>query len=300
MIHTAVTIGTFDGIHLGHKALLERTRKLANTRGLKSLVLTFPLPPQNYLGDPKKLLLPKGKRIELLKLQADQVVVIDFSDIRMLKPQEFITRILKERLGAAAVVVGRNFRFGHDRQGNASMLQELGQKLGMEVEIVEPVTVDGEVVSSTAIREALQTGEVERAARLLGDAPRLWGRVIPGEGQGRALGFPTANLSIDPEVLLPAEGIYAARVLHREFIRMGALYIGRRPTLDGTKLSLEVHILDLEDTNLYGEELEVQLLTRLRADQRFASISELQEKIQTDMEAIRALSSRFTQAPRPQ
>jgi riboflavin kinase/FMN adenylyltransferase len=286
---SVVTIGTFDGVHLGHRALLERTRELAAARGLSSVVLTFPRPPQNYLGRPKPLLMPAEKRKALLTKHVDQVVVVEFPEIQPLSPREFVTQILLERLRAAAVVVGEDFCFGRNRAGNTSTLAQLGRELGFEVHMIQPIFVDGERVSSTAIREALQEGNVERAAKLLGESPRLWGRVIPGEGQGRRLGCPTANLLLDPEVVLPAEGIYAARIFCKEVSREGALYIGRRPTLDGQRISVEVHLLDCPgELNLYGQELEAQVLRRLREDQRLATIEELREQIQKDLNVVRS------------
>ncbi len=291
---TAVTIGTFDGVHLGHQALLLRTRQLAHALGLKSVVLTFPKPPQNYLGRPKRLLMPKAKRIEALRKYVDTVVILDFPKLQKLKPREFVVRILLEDLRAAAVVVGKNFCFGRDRAGNVATLTALGEELGFAVQIQEPVTVEGEIISSTAIREALQVGNVERAKKLLGDCPRIWGRVIPGWRQGQALGFPTANLAVDPEVLLPAEGIYAARVCFRDMKREGALYIGRRPTLGGQEVSVEVHILQPhpKELELYGEELEVEVLARLREDRRFETLSELRAQIRADVEEVREFFAR--------
>ena len=291
---SVVTIGTFDGIHVGHRALLQKTRELAEANRFQSVVLTFPRPPQNYLGNPKRLLMPPEKRIALLTQHVDQVLVIEFPEIQSLSPREFVKEILCERLKAAAVVVGRNFCFGRDRQGNVSTLMELGSGLGIDVQIVDPILVNGERVSSTTIRQALQVGDIERASRLLGDPPKLWGKVIPGEGQGRVLGFPTANLSMNSELLVPGEGIYATRVFYRNQSKMASLYIGRRPTFDGAHTSIEVHILESdshEELDLYGEELSVQLFTRLRGDRRFSSREELQAQIRADVEATQEFFS---------
>lgn len=292
---SVVTIGTFDGVHVGHRALLQHTRELAHVRELRSLVLTFPRPPQNYLGRPKPLLMSKEKRITQLQEHVDQVVIIEFPEIQLLSPREFVVSILKDRLRAAAVVVGSDFCFGKNRQGDVSTLLQLGREFEMDVQIVEPILIDGERVSSTAIREALQKGQIERATRLLGEYPELRGRVIRGQGEGRLLGFPTANLSRDPELVLPGEGIYAARVSYRKKTQHGALYIGRRPTLDGTQTSIEVHILgpdSQEELQLYGEELIVQLFTRLREDRRFSSLEELRVQMRADVEATREFFAR--------
>lgn len=285
---TVVTLGTFDGVHRGHQALLERARVLARERGLESTALTFLKPPQNYLGTPKPLLLPPEKKLELLGRFVERVVVLDFPRVREWSPREFVEGVLVRDLHAQVVVIGENFRFGRDRTGDAATLEALGEELGFSVEIIEAVRVDGEGVSSTAVRRALRSGEVERAARLLGRAPQLWGRVVPGSGRGRTLGFPTANLSVDPEVLVPAEGIYAAWALFQSEKRPGALYIGQRPTLGEGELSVEVHILGLDEkASLYHEELEVQLLTRLREDRRFKSLEELRAQIARDIKQTR-------------
>ncbi len=284
-----VTLGTFDGVHRGHQALLKRARERARARGIESAALTFRKPPRNYLGTPKPLLLPPEKKLELLGRFVERVVVLDFPRVREWSPREFVEAVLVRDLHAQVVVVGENFRFGRDRRGDESTLRTLGKELGFEVEVVESVRVDGEVVSSTAIRRAIRAGEVERAARLLGRPPQLWGRVVPGSGQGRRLGFPTANLSVDPEMLVPAEGIYAAWALFRGEKRPGALYIGRRPTLgEGEALSVEVYIVGLpEETSLYGVELEVQLLARIREDRRFDSLEALKAQIARDVARTR-------------
>lgn len=283
-----VTIGTFDGVHVGHQALLRRTAEWARERGLVSLALTFPQPPQNYLGRPKPLLLLPEKKIALLERYVDRVIVIDFREIRFLAPREFVMHVLRERLGAAGVVVGEDFRFGRDRSGTTAVLRHLGRELGLDVEIIPRVVVRDEPVSSTAVREALRAGDVERAAELLGRPHTLGGVVVRGEGQGRTLGFPTANLRIDDEILVPAEGIYAAWVRYQGGEGPGAFYVGRRPTLDGGRLSLEVHLLEAQgDMDLYGTELEIELHARIRGDRCFETLEELQGQIRADVEATR-------------
>jgi riboflavin kinase/FMN adenylyltransferase len=305
---TVVTIGTFDGVHLGHQALLRRAQQLARARGLLSVALTFERPPQNYLGQPKPLLIPPDKKIAILKQFIDHVEVLSFPEVQALTPQEFAARILRSELSAVVVVIGEDFRFGRDRQGDAQALQTLG----FDVEVVLSVTVDDEVVSSTAIRRALRQGDIERAHRLLGRPPQLWGRVVRGSGRGRLLGFPTANLAIDPELAVPAEGIYAAWARFDGETRPGALYIGRKPTFGGTQLSVEIYLLEnLEEVSrgstelsegpleLYGQEMEVQLLARIRGDRRFETIEDLRRQIEADVEAVRALLKSSARGPAP-
>ncbi len=284
---SAITIGTFDGIHLGHRALLAAARELAASKEIKSIAYTFERPPQNYFGNPKRLLLPPQKKLELLAKFVDQVEVADFPSIQSLAPEDFASQILVKRLGAVNVVVGEDFCFGKNRQGNVAVLQHLGDQLGFEVKVVHPIRINEEPVSSTAIRKALAEGDVERATRFLGERPGLWGHVVHGAGQARELGFPTANLALDPEVLLPAHGIYAVKAHFNENIRPGALYIGDRPTFDGRLTSIEVHVLDEHKLDLYGKEIGVKLYQRVRGDERFESIEALRAKIRADIEAVR-------------
>ncbi|MBI3950659.1 MAG: hypothetical protein HY314_09415 [Acidobacteria bacterium] len=187
---TAMTLGTFDGPHRGHQELFNGVKKLAQEKGLRSLVLTFSQPPQNHIdGKPKKkLILPLAKKLELLAdYGIEDVVVVGFQDLCALSPLEFASRILKQHLNVAEVVVGYDCRFGKDRAGDGETLRALGGNLGFGVTIVEPVMVDGVVVSSTEVRRAIQAGDVERAGKLLGYTPFICGRVIQGQGTGRKL-----------------------------------------------------------------------------------------------------------------
>ena len=287
---SAVTIGTFDGIHLGHQALLNRTSKYAADRSLESVAYTFGKPPQNYLGRPKSLLMPSQTKLAHLKSYVDVVEVADFVSIQPLSPEDFVESILVKKLGAEVVVIGDNFCFGKNRAGNVETLKVLGSQLGFEVDVVDPVTISQKTVSSTAIREALKQGHVEEANMLLGKRHRIWGEVIKGAGHGRTIGYPTANLRVDSEILVPAEGIYAVRVITPGGDeKLGALYIGKRPTMENSdEISLEVHLLDVGDLDLYGAELELALCYYIRPDKKLDSEQELVAQIAQDLEEIRA------------
>ncbi|MFQ6033515.1 MAG: riboflavin biosynthesis protein RibF, partial [Candidatus Bipolaricaulia bacterium] len=274
-------LGTFDGLHLGHRLLLGRARALAKEENLMSVALTFPKPPRNYLGRGKRLILPPELKLRLLEEEVELVVVADFLKLQPLAPQKF-AHLLRERLRAAVVVVGEDYRFGQDRQGDVALLRKLGQDLGFRVEALAKLLIDGRPVSSTAVREAIIAGDVERARRLLGYPPLLRGPVVQGEGRGRELGFPTANLKIDEELVAPEEGVFAAGVRLQDELKEGLLYIGRRPTFAGEGRSFEVYILDFSG-ELYGEELEVHLLKKLRGDLRFNDSQALKCQIERDV-----------------
>lgn len=282
---TAVALGTFDGLHLGHRLLLGRARALAKEEDLLSVALTFPQPPGSYLGRGKRLILPPELKIKLLEEEVELVIVADFLKLQPLAPQEF-AHVLKGRLKAVVVIVGEDYRFGRNRRGDVALLSKLGQELGFRVEALTKLLIDGRPVSSTAVREAIAAGEVERARRLLGYPPLLRGPVIPGEGRGRVLGFPTANLRIDDEVVIPGEGVFITSVKLKDELKQGLLYIGRRPTFAGEGKSFEVYILDFAG-ELYGEELEIYLLKRLRGDLEFAGPEELQRQIERDVREAR-------------
>jgi riboflavin kinase/FMN adenylyltransferase len=185
------------------------------------------------------------------------------------------------------VVTGPDYRFGRDRAGDVKQLKILGKRLGFQVDVVPRVLIDGHRVSSTAIREALTRGEIGWATRLLSRAPRIWGRVVRGAGRGRALGVPTANLSIDPRLVVPEQGIFAARVFYNRWWE-AAFYVGNRPsfTQDGQGPSLEVHLLDFEG-DLYGKELEVELIEKIRDDRRFDDLKNLTAQMNKDLAKIR-------------
>lgn len=290
---TVVALGTFDGLHLGHRMLLGRARVLARERGLLSAVLTFLKPPGSYLGQGKRLLLPPELKLRLLEEEVDLVVTADFPRLRELEPEEFAL-MLRDRLRMAWGVVGEDYRFGRGRRGNVALLRQLGEELGFRLEALAKLAIEGRPVSSTAIREALEAGAIERTRVLLGYPPLLLGTVVRGEGRGQALGFPTANLEIPEELVTPPDGVYAVEVRLPDGLRPGLLYIGRRPTFDGKERSYEVYLLDFAG-ELYGEELEVHLLERLRGDLEFPEPEALQRQIEQDLREARELFSRVAE-----
>jgi riboflavin kinase/FMN adenylyltransferase len=291
----AVAIGNFDGVHLGHRAVVEAARRLAATTAGRLGVVTFEPHPRELLnpaGAPLRLTPFRAKAELLAALGVELLVVLPFDRaLARLSPEAFVAEVLAERLGARAVATGSDFRFGHGRAGDAAALARLAARHGLEVTAVPPVELDGERCASTAVRDHLEAGRVDRAARLLGRPHAVAGVVRPGDRRGRTLGFPTANLEPLPgRVQLPAAGVYAVGA------RIGGdpsgtwhpavANLGRRPTFEGRGLLLEVHLLDGEHA-LYGRRLEVRFQERLREERRFAGPAELAQQIARDCAAAR-------------
>lgn len=285
---TALTLGTFDGLHLGHRALLERTVSLARAHDLHSVAFTFTQPPQNYTGAPKPLILPVPKKLSRLAQLVDYVIAVEFPEVGWMDAEEFVRRILANQLRAARIVIGPDARFGKNRRGDSTLLEQMGSRLDFSVEVVPPVTAHQRIISSTAIRESLLAGYIEEAREMLGYTPTLWGTVVHGDGRGRQLGYPTANLAIEKNVLVPAAGVYAVRVSVKNSQRDGVLYIGSRSTFADASPSIEVHLFDTEE-ELYGVELEVELLKHLRDDQHFDTLEALKTQIEADIQTARTI-----------
>src|SRR5580698_4538333 len=288
----ALTVGTYDGLHLGHQALLGRLHERAQRLGLPTLMVTFEPMPREFLAPenpPARLTSLRERWRVLERLPLDLLCVRRFGTAtRSLTAEQFAV-LLAERLQPALVVVGHDFRFGRGGEGTAQRLQAAGQRLGFEVDIVEPVTLAGERLSSSAIREALAAGDLKRAERLLGRPYTMIGRVVRGEQLGRKLGFPTANLRF-PHRRLPVAGIFAVRVrIHGSQAALnGVASIGTRPTVGGTEPWLEVHVFDFVG-DLYGREIAVECVRFLRAELKFESLDAMVAQIHEDAAQARQL-----------
>ncbi|MDI3280486.1 MAG: bifunctional riboflavin kinase/FAD synthetase [Bacillota bacterium] len=285
-----VALGTFDGVHRGHQAILKRTAAQARQLGLPAVAYTLFPHPRAVLtpGQELPLLTVLSERKRLLKAYGmDRVVVQTFdATFAALTPEEFLERVVLAHLRARRVVVGFNYTFGQGGRAGAERLRELGEARGLRVEIVPPVCVDGTIVSSSVIRSLLARGELEQANQFLGYAYTLSGRVVRGEGRGKALGFPTANLLLPPQKLLPQDGVYAVSVtLPQGRVYPALLSIGPQPTFGGAERRVEVFIPDLNE-DLYGRVLEVGVQRRLRDIQRFPTPQALAEQIKQDLRAI--------------
>ena len=287
----ALTIGVFDGVHLGHRYLISQLKELARQHGWLSGVVTFRQHPQKVLSSQTKppFLTNLAQRTDLLKNEgADAVITLSFTpELARLSARQFLG-LLKKYLRMRGVVIGPDFALGRNREGNAETLRQLGQEMGFSVTVVPPIIIDGEVVSSTAIRNALAKGDMKRAQNLLGRPFSLHGEVIPGAGRGTGLGFPTANLDIDRGQAFPAEGVYASRVHIDDQTYPSITNIGKRPTFGGSKRVAEVYLLDYH-SDLYGQELTVDFIERLRGEKKFDTPQELKKQIAKDVEQGKAI-----------
>ena len=285
-----VTSGTFDGVHFGHQKILARLNEIARTNNGESVVITFWPHPRLVLHPEEtdlKLLNTFEEKAELLKEHSIQHLVrIPFTrEFSQLSSQEFISRILVETIGTKKLVIGYDHHFGKNREGSFEQLKLNGPKYGFEVEEIPRQEVDHIAVSSTIIRKALEHGDIETATPLLGKPYSLTGRVVPGDKLGRILGFPTANIEIDTKFkLIPSDGIYVVTVLHEHSVYEAMMYIGNRPTVNGSKRNIEVNIFDF-NKDIYGESLTIFFHKLLRRDSKFHDLEELKHHLLQDQEA---------------
>lgn len=284
------TIGNYDGVHLGHQAVLDQVRHLARPRGLPVTVVTFEPSPQEYFaaeGAPARLSRLPEKLGELAGAGVDRVLCLRFDRaLAQLSATAFVERLLIQGLGVRELVVGDDFRFGRGREGDFALLRRMGEQAGFGVHRTLTLSVDGERVSSSRIRACLAAGDLRQARQLLGRPYSLCGRVVHGEKLGRELGFPTANLPVRRRVS-PLRGIFVVQAqLSHGAVRPGVASLGTRPTVNGRETLLEVHMLEPAG-DLYGQRMRVFFLKHLRDEQRFASVALMREQIARDAQAAR-------------
>jgi len=286
-----LTIGVFDGVHLGHKYLISQLKEHAKQQDLLSGVVTFHQHPLAVLSPQTKLpfLTDLTTRTSLLKNEGvDAIVTLSFArKLAQLSAREFVS-LLKKHLRMRGLLVGPDFALGRNREGNINTLRALGQDMNFSVIVVPPIVIDSEVVSSTAIRNALTDGDMERVLKLTGRPFSLHGRVISGAGRGLKLGFPTANVDTDSQQALPADGVYATLAYINDKVYKSMTNIGYRPTFGGTNRIVEVYILDYHD-NLYGRELKIDIVKRLRGEKQFDTAQQLKEQMAQDVKQGRAI-----------
>lgn len=281
-----LTIGVFDGVHLGHKSLVSQLKERAQQQNLLSGVITFRQHPRAVLSDRDELpyLTSLDEKVRLLKNEGvDYVIILSFTnEVSGLTARQFVG-LLKKHLRMCGLLVGADFVLGRNREGDIATLGKLGQEMGFSVEAVPPVKVDGEVVSSTAVRDALALGSMKKVAGLIGRPFSLRGVVTRGAGRGTGLGFPTANLEIDPKQLIPADGVYASRTYIGEESYQSVTNIGKNPTFGVHGRTVETFIIGYNG-DLYGRELKIDIVDRLRGEKRFGSVDELKKQMAVDVE----------------
>lgn len=286
----AVTVGTFDGVHRGHRAVIERLVSRARARGRPSVLVTFEPHPLAVLGPvaPERLTTAAERVAALVETDLDYAVVLRFDRaMAAMEPADFVRDILVERCHMAELVIGHDHGFGRGRAGDSAALQDLGRSMGFEVSVVSPVRDGPDKVSSSALREAVREGRLADAAAGLGRPYRVSGAVERGAGRGRTIGVPTINLVPPPGKLLPPDGVYAVRVEWAGGVAGGMMNQGSRPTVGDGRRWLEAHLFDF-DGDLYGRDVRLEWVLPLRDIRRFASLDALREQLERDREAARA------------
>ena len=288
IINTALTVGTFDGVHAGHRVLINKVISEAKKRNARSVIVTFDPHPREII-DPGSsginLLTTLEERCSLLaEMGIDEMVVISFDrDFSLLTSHEFVSDIIWKKIGVSQFIIGYDHQFGKDREGSINTVKRLGKKLGFDAHIVSKHEVEDKAVSSTKIRHALEKdGDVEEASKLLERYYLLSGTVVHGNKQGEKIGFPTANLlPAHPRKIVPKNGVYAVWVYFQKNYFKAMMNIGTRPTYGGSNRTIEIHILDF-DRDIYGESLKIQFVKRIRDEIKFSSIEELKNRLYKD------------------
>ena len=282
---TMLTVGVFDGVHVGHQTLLKRLVRRASEEGLVPGVITFKQHPMTFLS-PKEAppkLLNSAENLKLINAQGVSVVIpLDFNASLAHVDANTFAVLLQRYLKMKGLILGWDFVMGHHRSGTISSLESLGKELGFVTETVHAVTIDNEVVSSTAIRQALADGVPEKAMTMLGRPFSIKGCVVEGEGRGVGLGYPTANIDVDPDLAVPAEGVYATWAHINDCTFPAVTAISRCPTFDGYRRTVETHILNYS-AEIYNKEIKIDIIKKLRGIRRFGKESELIEQIRRDI-----------------
>lgn len=287
----AVSIGVFDGVHRGHQAVLADVAERAEDAGIEQVALTFDVHPRSVVSPAHapRMLTTVAQRIEIFEsLGIDHVGVLPFEEIRTTSPEGFVSKVLVGAFNARLVAVGTDFRYGAQRAGDIDTLRRAGIGYGFEVDSVELLEEDGGPISSTTIRTLLGEGQIVEANELLGRTYELRGEVIEGDKRGRTIGFPTANVTFDERTALPANGVYAVRAGVAGIVYDAVTNVGVRPTFGGGTVVVETHLLD-QDLDLYGRELRVWFVERLRDEMRFDGVEALVTQIGHDVESARRI-----------
>lgn len=289
-IDSVVTVGVFDGVHIGHQEIMRTVREDAKSKGLRSIVITFEKNPIEFVS-PNKIvphIATLQQKIKLIEEQLIDIIVILPLDesIISLTANEFITNILVNKLSASEIVMGKDFAFGKGREGNVQFLADKSKEFGFDVIVIPPVKSGDIIVSSTNIRNMIRQGDIETASSLLGHQFILEGVVVHGQQIGRTIGYPTANIKPIEHQVVPGDGVYSVITkLGSQYIP-GVCSIGNRPTVNGESTTIEVYLLDFSD-DIYGQRLDIAFFHKLRNELIFASLNELADQIKRDVEQVR-------------
>lgn len=285
---SVVTIGNFDGLHRGHQVLIKKATEYAKANNVISIVFTFKNHPVNYFRpNSVKNIITNEEKVKILKsMGVDCVINIPFDEyMTKMSGYDFIKEILLDTLGAKKIIVGHDFTFARNKEGNIKLLQELSQQYGFSLEIVKPIKLDDIRISSTYIRKLISDGNVEDVYKYLDRNYKLSGDVIHSKKLGRTIGFPTANISINENMIVPKVGIYATKVYVNGEIYYGATNVGYNPTVNGDNLSIETNILEFNE-DIYGKVITIEFLERIRDEKRFNGIEDLKSQLQKDTNYI--------------
>lgn len=286
--NSIITVGTFDGVHLGHRKIISRVIEESKKTGERTVIVTFSPHPQMIIKENKDdlhLLMTENEKIEIFqKLGVDVFLILPFNDFfSEMSPENFIKEVLVDSVGFRHIIIGFDHQFGHDKKGNEKLLRSLGDSYGFTVESVEPFKIDGRVVSSTKIRILVQEGKVKDAGRMLDGYFSIEGMIVHGEKLGKNLGFPTANIKIENNgKLIPKNGVYAVFITCEDSLYTGSAYIGDRPTIGDRNREIEIFIHDFSG-DLYNKNIRVEFVDQIRDEKKFNSTYELAAKIKIDI-----------------
>ena len=290
---TVVTIGVFDGVHMGHQEVINQVKTIALSSKSLSCLITFTEHPRAVLSSNSdiKYITASEKKVSLLKSSGlDLVIPLTFDlDLSKLRAGEFC-QLLRDRLRMSKLIIGHDFVMGFQREGTPDVLKSIGAELGFSVEIVEQVSTSGNRISSTAIRQAITSSEVGKAAKYLGRLFSLDGTVVTGDGTGKSLGFPTANISVNESRLIPGDGVYATWAYINKKKYLSATSIGTKPTFNGSNRLIEVYLIDF-DGDIYGDNMEIEFFDRIRDQMKFDSKEQLIEKMNEDIIKVKNIVS---------
>ena len=285
---SVVTIGKFDGIHKGHEVLIEKAVDYAQKENLQSIVFTFKNSPVSYFSKivPREIITEVEKMKKLKDLGVDVVIDIPFNkEMADISAEDFVKEILVNKLGVKKLIIGHDFAFAKNREGTPPILKILGKKYGFMVDVIEPVVINNIRVSSTYVKDLIYAGRVEEVKYYLGRNYFIEGKVIRAKQIGRTIGFPTANLKLQENLIIPKRGIYATKVYIGDKVYIGATNIGYNPTVNGEKMSVETNILQF-DKDIYGKTIKLEFLERIRDEKKFKDLNELKIQLKMDTNYI--------------